>query len=90
VNDAVRWWLAEILVEQGKLHEAEPYLASLRVHTMSDKRRGDLYAELGETEQAREAYERFLTAWRDSEPEMAPTVARVRQSLAGMAPLRRE
>ncbi|HEU4464509.1 MAG TPA: adenylate/guanylate cyclase domain-containing protein, partial [Gemmatimonadota bacterium] len=24
VNDAIRWWLAEILVEQGKLHEAEP------------------------------------------------------------------
>ena len=90
VNDAIRWWLGEILVEQGKLHEAEPYFASLRVHTMSDKRRGDLYAELGETEQAREAYERFLTAWRDAEPEMAPIVAPVRQALAGMAPLRRE
>jgi predicted negative regulator of RcsB-dependent stress response len=57
---------------------------------MSDKRRGDLYAELGETDQAREAYERFLTAWRDAEPELAPTVARVRQAVAGMAPLRRE
>ncbi|HET9332422.1 MAG TPA: adenylate/guanylate cyclase domain-containing protein [Gemmatimonadota bacterium] len=90
VNDAIRWWLAEILVEQGKLHEAEPYFSSLRSHTMSDKRRGDLYAELGETDQAREAYERFLTAWRDAEPEMAPIVAPVRQALAGMAPLRRE
>jgi tetratricopeptide (TPR) repeat protein len=90
VNDAIRWWLAEILVEQGKLHEAEPYFASLGVSPMSDKRRGDLYAELGETDQAREAYERFLTAWRDAEPEMAPTVARVRQAVAGMAPLRRE
>jgi class 3 adenylate cyclase/tetratricopeptide (TPR) repeat protein len=90
VNDAIRWWMAEILVEQGRLHEAEPYFASLGVHTMSEKRRGDLYAELGETEKARQAYERFLTAWREAEPEMAPTVARVRQALAGMAPLRRE
>jgi tetratricopeptide (TPR) repeat protein len=90
VNDAIRWWIAEILVEQGRFHEAEPYFASMGPHTMADKRRGDLYAELGETEKAREAYERFLTAWRDSEPEMAPTVARVRQALAGIAPLRRE
>jgi tetratricopeptide (TPR) repeat protein len=90
VNDAIRWWLAEVLVEQGKLHEAEPYFASLWTHTMADKRRGDLHSQLGEPERARESYERFLTAWRDAEPEMAPEVARVRQALAGMAPLRRE
>ncbi len=90
VNDVIRWWIAEILVEQGKLHEAEPYFESLRIHTMSDKRRGDLYAELGEADEAREAYERFLMAWRDAEPEMAPIVAGARQAVAGMAPLRRE
>jgi class 3 adenylate cyclase/tetratricopeptide (TPR) repeat protein/TolB-like protein len=90
VNDAIRWWLAEVLVEQGRLHEAEPYFASLWNHTIADKRRGDLHSQLGEPEKAREAYERFLTAWRDAEPKMAPEVARVRQALAGMAPLRRE
>jgi predicted negative regulator of RcsB-dependent stress response len=86
----IRWWLAEILVEQGKLHEAERYYDSLWIHTMSYQRLGDLYAESGDREKAREAYELFLTAWRDSEPEMQPTVARVRQSLAGLAPLKRE
>jgi class 3 adenylate cyclase/tetratricopeptide (TPR) repeat protein len=90
VNDVIRWWLAEILVEQGKLHEAERYYDSLWIHTMSYQRLGDLYAESGDREKAREAYELFLTAWRDSEPEMQPTVARVRQSLAGLAPLKRE
>jgi tetratricopeptide (TPR) repeat protein len=90
VNDVIRWWLGEILVEQGKLHEAEPYFASLWIHTMAEQRVGDLHAELGEPDKAREAYERFLTAWRDAEPEMAPEVAGVRQALAGMAPLRRE
>jgi tetratricopeptide (TPR) repeat protein len=90
VNDVIRWWLGEILVEQGKLHEAEPYFASLWIHTMAEKRVGDLHAELGEPDKARESYERFLTAWRDAEPEMAPDVAGVRQALAGMAPLRRE
>ena len=90
VNDAIRWWLAEILVEQGKLHEAEPYLASLRIHTKSYEGLGDLYAQIGERDKAREAYEMFLAAWRDAEPEMQPTVARVRQALAGIAPLQRE
>jgi class 3 adenylate cyclase/tetratricopeptide (TPR) repeat protein len=90
VNDAIRWWLAEILVEQGKLHEAEPYYASLWVHTRSYERLGDLYARSGDRDKAREAYEMFLTAWKDAEPEMAPVVARVRQALAGMAPLKRE
>jgi len=90
VNDAIRWWLAEVLVEQGKLHEAERYYVSLWVHTKSYERLGDLYAEIGEHDKAREAYEMFLTSWREAEPEMAPTVARVRQSLAGIAPLRRE
>ena len=90
VNDAIRWWLAEVLVEQGKLHEAEPYFASLWIHTKSYERLGDLYVKIGERDKAREAYEMFLTSWREAEPEMAPTVARVRQAVAGMAPLRRE
>ena len=90
VNDAIRWWLAEVLVEQGKLHEAERYYASLWIHTKSYERLGDLYAEMGERDEAREAYELFLTSWREADPEMAPTVARVRQALAGIAPLRRE
>jgi hypothetical protein len=90
-NDVIRWWMGELLVEQGKLHEAEPYFASLWTHPMSEMRRGDLYVEIGEPEKAREAYERFLTAWRDAEPEMAPMVARVRQALARLPkPLRRE
>ena len=53
VNDAIRWWIAEILVEQGKLHEAEPYFASLSHHTNVGQAPGDLHAELGETEKAR-------------------------------------
>ncbi len=90
VNDAIRWWLGEILVEQGKLHEAAPYFESLWIHTGSYERLGDIYAKAGERDKARESYEMFLTAWRDAEPEMAPAVARVRQAVAGLAPLKRE
>jgi class 3 adenylate cyclase/TolB-like protein len=91
VNDMIRWRLGELLVEQGDLHAAEPYFVSLQIaHPMVEARLGDLYAKAGEPEKARESYERFLMAWNDAEPEMEPTVARVRQALAGMAPLRRE
>jgi predicted negative regulator of RcsB-dependent stress response len=87
----IRWRLGELLVEQGDLHAAEPYFVSLQIaHPMVEARLGDLYAKAGEPEKARESYERFLMAWNDAEPEMEPTVARVRQALAGMAPLRRE
>ena len=90
VNDAIRWWLAELLVERGKLHEAKPYFSSLWTHTVSYERLGDLHSKTGDRDKARESYEMFLTAWRDAEPEMQPTVARVRQAMAGLAPLRRE
>ncbi len=57
---------------------------------MAESRLGEIYLQTGESEKAREAYERFLVAWRDAEPEMQPLVARARQSLAGLTPLRRE
>jgi hypothetical protein len=57
---------------------------------MAYERLGDLYAKAGERDKAREAYEMFLTAWRDAEPEMEPVVARTRQALAGIQPLKRE
>ncbi|HYO46766.1 MAG TPA: tetratricopeptide repeat protein [Gemmatimonadota bacterium] len=90
VNGMIRWWLGELLIEQGRFQEAEPYLASLWFDSMADRRLGDVYVEMGELEKAREQYERFLTAWRDAEPEMEPAVARARQALAGIQPLKRE
>ena len=90
VNGMTRWWLGEILVEDGRLQEAEGYFASFMFDPTVDRRLGEIYAETGELEKAREHYQRFLTAWKDAEPEMEPEVAKVRQALAGIAPLRRE
>jgi tetratricopeptide (TPR) repeat protein len=90
VNDQIRWWIGELLMEDGRLHEAERYFASLSLDPMADRRLGDLYLEMGELDKARESYERFLIAWRDADPEMQPFVVRTRQALAGLAPLRRE
>ena len=91
-NDAIRWWLGEVLVEQGRLHEAEPYFASqdFWLNPNAHRRLGELYVEMGEPAKARQMYEFFLTAWRDAEPELQPTVVQARQAVAGLSPLRRE
>jgi tetratricopeptide (TPR) repeat protein len=90
VNDMIRWWLGELLVEDGRPHDAEKYFASLRFDPLAQRRLGELYVEMEEPEKAREAYENFLTAWRDADPELEPMVVQTRQAVAGLTPLRRE
>jgi tetratricopeptide (TPR) repeat protein/TolB-like protein len=90
VSDMIRWWLGELMVEQGRPHDAERYFMSLSFDPMAHRRLGDLYLEMGEPNKARESYEKFLSAWRDADPEVQPLVARTRQAVAGLAPLRRE
>lgn len=90
VSDMIRWWIGELLAEQGRYHDAEPYFASLWFDPLADRRLGDVYLEMGEPEKARQSYERFLTAWRDADPELQPMVVQTRQAVAGLSPLRRE
>jgi serine/threonine-protein kinase len=90
VNDMIRWWLGELLVEDGRPHDAEKYFASFPFDPLAFRRLGELYVEMGEPEKAREAYESFLTAWRDADPELQPMVVQARQAVAGLTPLRRE
>jgi class 3 adenylate cyclase/tetratricopeptide (TPR) repeat protein len=90
VNDQIRWWLGELLVEAGRHHDAERYFASLWFDPMADRRLGDLYLEMEELDKARESYERFLMAWRDADPAARPLVARTQQTVTSLAPLRRE
>ncbi|MGH7544439.1 MAG: tetratricopeptide repeat protein [Gemmatimonadota bacterium] len=90
VNDMIRWWLGELLVEDGRLHDAEKYFASLRFDPLANRRLGELYVEMEEPDKARESYEMFLTAWREADPELQPMVVQARQALAGLTPLRRE
>jgi class 3 adenylate cyclase/tetratricopeptide (TPR) repeat protein len=90
VNDMIRLWLGELLIEDGRPHDAEKYLASLWYDPLTYRRLGKLYVEMEEPEKAREAYEGFVTAWRDADPELRPMVIEARQALAGLTPLRRE
>jgi class 3 adenylate cyclase/tetratricopeptide (TPR) repeat protein len=90
VNDMIRYWLGELLIEDGRPHDAEKYLASLWYDPLVYRKLGKLYVEMEEPEKAREAYEGFVTAWKDADPELRPMVVEARQALAGLTPLRRE
>lgn len=90
LNDVIRLWLGELLIQDGRPHEAEKYLASLWFDPLAYRQLGKLYVEMEEPDKAREAYEMFVTAWRDADPELRPMVVEARQALAGLTPLRRE
>ncbi len=90
VNQTIRWWLGELAVETGRLHDAERYFTSMWLSPLAERRLGDLYMEMEEFEKARQSYEMFLTAWRDPDPALQPLVLRTRQAVAGLAPLRQE
>jgi tetratricopeptide (TPR) repeat protein len=90
-NETVRWWIGELLAELDRPREALPYFESLLPdNPLASRRLGELYEETGEWDKAREAYEVFLIAWEDAEPEMAPEVERVRRRAIALQPLRRE
>jgi tetratricopeptide (TPR) repeat protein len=49
------------------------------------KRLGELYEARGDRKRAREYYERFVTLWKDADPELQPGVKEVRGRLAKLA-----
>jgi tetratricopeptide (TPR) repeat protein len=46
------------------------------------KRLGELYEQTGQPQKAIPHYERFLTLWKDADPDLQPKVTEVRQRLA--------
>jgi tetratricopeptide (TPR) repeat protein len=84
VNDAVRWAIADLLVDLGRPEEAIPYYRSFRIDPFASVELGKIYQGLGRTEEAKEQYETALAYWRNAEPALAPQVAEARQRLAGL------
>ena len=48
---------------------------------------GQAYEELGDAEQARNAYATFVDMWRDADPELQPLVEEARAALKRLGPL---
>ena len=49
------------------------------------KRLGELYEAKGDRKRAQEYYEKFVTVWKDADPELQPGVKEVRGRLAKLA-----
>jgi hypothetical protein len=97
LNDAVRWWLGQLLVELNRPREALVYFRTPEIGTgggwrpFQEFESAKIYEELGEFEKARESYEYALLAWRDADPELRPRIEAAREGLARLPkPIRRE
>ena len=90
LNDAVRQWLGQLLVELDRPRDALVYFQTFD-SVFSEFESAKIYEELGEFEKARESYEYALLAWRDADPELRPRIEAARQGLARLPKsLRRE
>ena len=83
-----RFLRAELLHALGRDEEALPWYNSfqnaydLSFMAAAHMRQGEIEERLGERERAEFHYTRFITMWRDCDPEFQPLVAQARQGLA--------
>jgi tetratricopeptide (TPR) repeat protein len=78
-------WPAHVHLELGQPGKAEAYFRSIWYHPLSRYRQGQIHQTLGEIEKAREAYEYFVEAWAEADPELQPIVEDARQRLLTLA-----
>jgi tetratricopeptide (TPR) repeat protein len=86
-SELIRWRQMEVLRAQGKVEEALRYGESLGwagidyTEAWSLLPRAEMYEELGRTDEARTAYERFIESWAEAD-EGLPQLERAREGLA--------
>lgn len=69
-----RLWLGDLNVAAGRDRQAIPYYESHRsgvIRPYADFQLGPLYERLGETDRAIAAYQSFLQAWEEADPDLA-------------------
>jgi class 3 adenylate cyclase/tetratricopeptide (TPR) repeat protein len=90
VNITIGWWTAELLVDLGRPAEAVPYFESITATSVSQLELGKAYEALGEREKALAAYEEFVNAFDQPDPEVVALAEEGRQGVIRMKGLRRE
>lgn len=68
------FWLGEIYEEVDRLEEAARFYAAFYNLPIAYYRLGKVYEQLGELEKALDAFETFIAAWEDADPELQPWV----------------
>ncbi len=85
IHAALRYLLGRWLLEEGDAHRAERYLESTDWNpffTPAFLYLGKAHEALGNLDQARLDYERFVRYWQDCDPELRPLLEQARQALA--------
>ncbi len=89
-NMTIGWWTAELLVEMGRPAEAVPYFESITNTPIAQLELGKAYEALGEREKALAAYEEFVNAFDQPDPEVLALAEEGRQGIIRMKGLKRE
>ncbi|HJR52218.1 MAG TPA: adenylate/guanylate cyclase domain-containing protein [Gemmatimonadota bacterium] len=90
VNLTIGWWTADLLVDLGRPAEAVPYFESITDTPIAQLELGKVYEALGEREKALAAYEEFVHAFDQPDPEVVALAEAGRQGVIRMKGLRRE
>ncbi len=83
-QQAKRWgaiWRGDLYREKGQLEKAEGWYQAAWRHPVAHERLGQLYDEMGKPKKARAAYQRFVEAWKNADPELQPRVEKARRRL---------
>ncbi|HUF88583.1 MAG TPA: protein kinase [Gemmatimonadota bacterium] len=70
VNETIRWWLGELLLEMKTPQEAVLYYESFWNDPLAAHRLGGIYERIGDPAKARAAYSLVASAWSDADPEL--------------------
>ncbi len=84
-NAIIRWWIGDLLVQEGRLSEAARYFGSIRNDPFAAERLAPILEQLGQPEQARDAYTLVSEAWREGDPAMQRRAAAARASVVRLA-----
>ncbi|HET9334011.1 MAG TPA: adenylate/guanylate cyclase domain-containing protein [Gemmatimonadota bacterium] len=90
VNLTIGWWTAELLVDLGRPAEAVPYFESITSTPVAQLELGKIYEGLGDREKALAAYEEFVNAFDQPDPDVVALAEEGRQGVIRMRGLRRE
>ena len=90
VNLTIGWWTAELLVDLGRPAEAVPYFESITSTPVAQLELGKIYEGLGNREEALAAYEEFVNAFDQPDPDVVALAEEGRQGVIRMKGLRRE
>ena len=86
INETIRWWLGELLLEMNRPAEAAVYYESFWHDPFAAWRLGPIHERMGDRAKAREAYALVASAWQDADPELQ---VRAREARAAVQRLSR-